>query len=70
MSRTHLPTLTTQPRLQWDVFCRVIDNWGDIGVCWRLAAQLPQFDEALVMATVSALIGTTGMLQAGMIAAE
>lgn len=26
--------------LQWDVFCRVIDNFGDIGVCWRLATQL------------------------------
>lgn len=25
---------------QWDLFCRVIDNFGDIGVCWRLAAQL------------------------------
>ncbi len=24
----------------WDLFCRVIDNWGDIGVCWRLAAEL------------------------------
>jgi len=24
----------------WDVFCRVIDNHGDIGVCWRLAAAL------------------------------
>ena len=28
------------PVLQWDVFCRVIDNFGDIGVCWRLATQL------------------------------
>ena len=28
------------PSLQWDVFCRVIDNFGDIGVCWRLVAQL------------------------------
>lgn len=28
------------PRLQWDVFCRVIDNFGDIGVCWRLASAL------------------------------
>ena len=28
------------PALQWDVFCRVIDNFGDIGVCWRLATQL------------------------------
>ena len=24
----------------WDIFCRVIDNYGDVGVCWRLAAQL------------------------------
>lgn len=23
-----------------DLFCRVIDNFGDIGVCWRLAADL------------------------------
>ncbi len=28
------------PPWQWDVFCRVIDNFGDIGVCWRLASQL------------------------------
>ncbi|QEA13788.1 elongation factor P maturation arginine rhamnosyltransferase EarP [Comamonas flocculans] len=25
---------------RWDIFCRVIDNWGDIGVCWRLASVL------------------------------
>ena len=24
----------------WDVFCRVVDNFGDAGVCWRLARQL------------------------------
>ena len=30
----------TLSALQWDVFCRVIDNFGDIGVCWRLVAQL------------------------------
>ena len=24
----------------WDLFCRVIDNFGDAGVCWRLAAEL------------------------------
>lgn len=24
----------------WDIFCRVIDNLGDIGVCWRLSADL------------------------------
>ncbi|RZS56689.1 elongation factor P maturation arginine rhamnosyltransferase EarP [Sphaerotilus mobilis] len=28
------------PGLRWDVFCRVIDNHGDVGVCWRLSADL------------------------------
>jgi uncharacterized repeat protein (TIGR03837 family) len=26
--------------VRWTVFCRVIDNLGDAGVCWRLAADL------------------------------
>jgi uncharacterized repeat protein (TIGR03837 family) len=26
----------------WNIFCRVIDNHGDIGVCWRLCADLAQ----------------------------
>ncbi|MBT9491507.1 MAG: elongation factor P maturation arginine rhamnosyltransferase EarP [Paucibacter sp.] len=26
--------------LNWDIFCRVIDNFGDIGVAWRLARDL------------------------------
>ena len=32
----------TQPAkpLEWDIFCNVIDNLGDIGVCWRLSRQL------------------------------
>jgi uncharacterized repeat protein (TIGR03837 family) len=25
---------------RWDIFCRIIDNFGDIGVCWRLSQQL------------------------------
>ena len=33
--------------MQWDVFCRVIDNFGDIGVCWRLAADLARRGEAV-----------------------
>jgi len=33
--------LDTPPlRPLWDIFCRVVDNLGDIGVCWRLARQL------------------------------
>ncbi|MGL4206769.1 MAG: elongation factor P maturation arginine rhamnosyltransferase EarP [Aeromonadaceae bacterium] len=30
---------------QWDIFCTVVDNFGDIGVTWRLARQLvEEFD--------------------------
>ena len=25
---------------RWDIFCRVVDNLGDVGVSWRLARQL------------------------------
>ena len=33
-------TRSTPHALRWDLFCQVIDNYGDIGVCWRLAADL------------------------------
>jgi uncharacterized repeat protein (TIGR03837 family) len=26
--------------MRWDIFCKVIDNFGDVGVCWRLSADL------------------------------
>jgi uncharacterized repeat protein (TIGR03837 family) len=29
-------------RGRWVIFCRVIDNLGDAGVCWRLACQLTE----------------------------
>jgi hypothetical protein len=28
------------PKSNWDIFCNVVDNFGDIGVCWRLACNL------------------------------
>ncbi|MCU1773102.1 elongation factor P maturation arginine rhamnosyltransferase EarP [Pseudomonas sp. 13B_3.2_Bac1] len=28
------------PKTRWDIFCTVVDNYGDIGVTWRLARQL------------------------------
>ncbi|WP_236178060.1 MULTISPECIES: elongation factor P maturation arginine rhamnosyltransferase EarP [Pseudomonas] len=31
-----MPPLNTR----WDIFCTVVDNYGDIGVTWRLARQL------------------------------
>ncbi|QSR42472.1 elongation factor P maturation arginine rhamnosyltransferase EarP [Aeromonas dhakensis] len=30
------------PPFDWDIFCCVVDNFGDIGVTWRLARQLKQ----------------------------
>jgi len=27
-------------QIRWDIFCTVVDNYGDIGICWRLARQL------------------------------
>ena len=29
----------TRPR-SWEIVCRVVDNYGDAGVAWRLARQL------------------------------
>jgi uncharacterized repeat protein (TIGR03837 family) len=31
---------THRPEKLWDIFCTVIDNHGDLGVCWRLTRQL------------------------------
>src|SRR6476661_8120434 len=25
---------------RWDIFCRVVDNFGDVGFSWRLARQV------------------------------
>lgn len=33
--------------MRWDIFCRVIDNHGDAGVCWRVAAELAARGEAV-----------------------
>jgi uncharacterized repeat protein (TIGR03837 family) len=30
---------TVAPPIACDIFCAVIDNFGDVGVCWRLARQ-------------------------------
>jgi uncharacterized repeat protein (TIGR03837 family) len=35
-------------KLRWDIFCTVIDNFGDIGIAWRLARQLTEeFDQGV-----------------------
>lgn len=35
MNAAHEPSVPT-----WEIFCQVVDNFGDIGVCWRLARDL------------------------------
>lgn len=39
-----MQTLASSPaaalQQRWDIFCKVVDNLGDAGVCWRLARQL------------------------------
>ena len=41
--------------LTWDIFCRVIDNYGDAAVCWRLACQLAREQRARVRLWVDQL---------------
>lgn len=43
----HALAPTPLPRQQWDIFCRVIDNHGDLGVCWRLASQVAARGDAV-----------------------
>lgn len=33
--------------MRWDIFCRVVDNFGDAGVCWRTAADLASRGETV-----------------------
>ncbi len=33
--------------MRWDLFCHVVDNFGDVGVCWRLAADLAEHGEGV-----------------------
>jgi uncharacterized repeat protein (TIGR03837 family) len=40
---------------RWDIFCKVVDNYGDIGTCWRLAQQLTNEHEADVRLWVDQL---------------
>ncbi|MBU1361035.1 MAG: elongation factor P maturation arginine rhamnosyltransferase EarP [Gammaproteobacteria bacterium] len=33
--------------MRYDIYCKVIDNYGDVGVCWRLAAGLARAGEVV-----------------------
>src|SRR5687768_15970895 len=49
---------------RWDIFCRVIDNFGDIGVCWRLARQLAYEYDQIVRLWVDDLVSFSCIAQA------
>ncbi|HSC65386.1 MAG TPA: elongation factor P maturation arginine rhamnosyltransferase EarP [Caldimonas sp.] len=36
--------------MRWDLYCRVVDNFGDVGVAWRLAADLAGRGESVRLA--------------------
>ena len=45
------------------LFCRVVDNYGDVGICWRLARQLQQehgIDVTLCSGELTLLMGPSG----------
>ncbi len=35
-----MTAIPASARPRWEIFCQVVDNFGDIGVCWRLARDL------------------------------
>jgi uncharacterized repeat protein (TIGR03837 family) len=61
---------------RWDIFCKIVDNFGDIGVCWRLARQLQQEHGLQVrlwvddMTTAQRLIPELDLLQLSQICAS
>ena len=44
------------PSLRWDIFCRVVDNFGDAGVCWRLARKLARRAYLMAVGAIAAEI--------------
>jgi uncharacterized repeat protein (TIGR03837 family) len=47
VSRAFAPQAPVSPSgpvrsLRWSIVCQVVDNWGDLGVCWRLACNLAE----------------------------
>ncbi|MBL8327000.1 MAG: elongation factor P maturation arginine rhamnosyltransferase EarP [Rubrivivax sp.] len=45
------PMERPSPSLRWDLYCRVVDNFGDVGVCWRLATQLAALGDTVRLVT-------------------
>ena len=48
-------SMAATPFQRWDIFCAVVDNYGDAGVAWRLARQLAAEHDLAVRLFVDAL---------------
>ena len=55
LSRLFATTMPSSKQPDWDIFCTVIDNFGDIGVCWRLARQLTSEHDLVIRLWVDEL---------------
>ncbi|MBU3584864.1 elongation factor P maturation arginine rhamnosyltransferase EarP [Polynucleobacter sp. AM-26B4] len=40
--------------MRWDIFCQIVDNYGDAGVCWRLARALSRLSSSSINTVSSA----------------
>lgn len=50
MHPTPSSATTVKPAVTLALFCKVVDNYGDIGICWRLSRQLQQeYDIAVTL---------------------
>lgn len=54
----------SKQKQRWDIFCRIVDNFGDIGVCWRLAKQLSAEYELDVRLWIDDLVSARKLLPA------
>lgn len=50
---------------RWDMFCQVVDNFGDIGVSWRLACQLADEHNVTVTLWIDDLTVAKKIFRAG-----
>ena len=48
---------------RWDIFCRIVDNFGDIGICWRLSQQLAHEHHLQIRLFIDDLVTASKIIQ-------
>jgi len=56
MIKHRVSQISKTVNLKWTIFCQVIDNYGDIGICWRLAKSLVNYHNQQVSLYVDDLV--------------